>query len=128
MSIFLFALAQVTQPAAEPAAQPSSPPVAAPRISDDGFKEGADTIATVTAKLGRPNSNEANSDGTTTIRYARVRTSIKGASFIPIIGMFAGGATGKTTTKAFTFGSDGLLKSFSSGNFQTDCSTFGGCK
>jgi len=105
-----------------------APPAATVSKSEDGFQTGVDTINTVVAKLGRPNSTENNSDGTVTIRYARVRTHIKGASFVPIVGLFAGGATGTTTTKSFTFGSDGLLKSYASGDYRADCSTFGGCK
>jgi len=108
----------------------SAPTQAAPAVaqSEDGFKVGVDTLATVIAKLGNPNSTNAASDGTVVISYMTVNTRIKGASFIPIVGLFAGGATGKSRGKSFTFGADGLLKAYSSNNFQTDCKVFAGCR
>jgi len=70
---------------------------------------------------------EANSDGTVTVRYSSVKTRVKGTTFIPIVGMFVGGAKGTSSVRSFTFGGDGRLKSFATGDFQTKCSVFGGC-
>lgn len=126
--MFLIAMALTVATADQTAVQAPVPAPTSVAASEDGFQTGVDTIKTVVTKLGRPNSTETNSDGTVTVRYLRVRTHVKGASFVPVIGLFAGGAKGKTTTKSFTFGADGLLKSYSSGDFQTECSTLGGCK
>ena len=101
----------------------SQPPVAA--MAE--FEVGKATASDVIKKLGNPNSTEMNSDGTVTIRYMSVHTSVKGASFIPIVGLFAGGAKGKTSTKSFTVGSDGLLKNYASGNTQVECGMVGNC-
>lgn len=118
------AAAEVTRGAAN---QPAAAPTPVQAVSEEGFRTGVDTLAVVTARLGRPNMTESNSDGTTTIRYSSVRTHVKGATFIPIVGLFAGGAKGHSSVRAFTFGPDGRLKSFSSGDFQTQCGMFGNC-
>jgi len=119
---------QATAPDVAP--QPVPVAVAAPVVTDDGFRFGVDTLASVTAKLGKPNTRQLGADGVTTIAYISVHAHIKGASFIPIVGIFAGGAKARTATKTFVFGPDGLLKSYSSGDSQMDCgaSPFGaGC-
>jgi len=112
---------------ATPAGASTSQTMPVPK-SEDGFTVGVDTIATITAKLGTPNSTESASDGTTTIRYMAIRTKVKGASFIPIVGLFAGGAKGKSSTKTFTFDAAGVLKSYGSSKFETECKAFGGCR
>lgn len=120
--LILAALALI---AADPAAPAATP--AATSVSPDGFKIGVDTAETIKAKLGKPNMVEANSDGTTTIRYVSVHTKIKGSTFIPVVGLFAGGAKGKSTTRSFTFNADGTLKNFASGDFETNCGMMGNC-
>ena len=124
LSMFLAAAAPAATVVATPPPTATAP---TPATSDDGFQIGEATAAVVIAKLGRPNATQASSDGTTTIIYFSVRTHVKGASFVPIIGLFAGGATGKTDVKSFTFGADGLLKSFYSSNSTTTCGTMSGC-
>ncbi len=112
------------------AAQPAPVAVTAPVVTEDGFRFGIDTLANVTAKLGKPNNKQLAADGTTTIAYISVHTRIKGASFIPVVGLFAGGAKARTASKTFVFGADGFLKSYSSGDSQVNCgaSPFGaGC-
>lgn len=121
----MLVLAALALAAADPA-PPASPPPAA-SVSPDGFKIGVDTVDTVKAKLGKPNTVEANSDGTTTIRYAAVHTKIKGSSFIPVVGLFAGGAKAKSSTKAFTFGADGKLKSYANSDSEISCGMVANC-
>ena len=122
-------------PAAAPsdmaAAQPPATIVQAaptPYVTEDGFRFGIDTAATITAKLGKPNSKSVSSDGAMTISYSSIHTRVKGATFIPIVGLFAGGAKAKTATKSFVLGVDGLLKGYSSGDTQINCGIgpFGG--
>lgn len=116
--------------AADPvAAVPPAPPAPPAVVSDDGFRIGIDTLASVTAKLGKPMSMQASSDGTATAIYSEGKTHIKGSSFIPIVGAFTAGARSSSTVKIFTFGADGMLRSFSSTNTSTNCHvTFGGAK
>ena len=77
----------------------------------------------VTAKLGDPSSVEASSDGTRTALYMVTRMHVKAASFIPYVGLFAGGAKARTSVKTFTFDEHGILKSFSSSTTGTNCHT-----
>jgi hypothetical protein len=85
------------------------------------FKVGVATYANV-AKLGKPTSISSNSDGERIIIYATVNARPKAATFIPIVGMFAGGATGETYMATFVFGPDGLLKRSNTTTSNIDCS------
>jgi hypothetical protein len=96
---------------------------AAPILSQDGFQVGVDTFATVTAKLGKPNSTSMISDGTKIIVYVSNHAHVKATTFIPVVGLFAGGAKGAMSIKSFTFGPDGLLKNFTSNDSNVNCNT-----
>jgi hypothetical protein len=98
---------------------PPSPPIS----SDDGFRVGVDTLGTVEGKLGKPFTVTRRSDGTTIATYMTNKTRVKGSTFIPIVGLFAGGAKAHVSTKMFIFDQNGGLKSFSSTNTDTDCHT-----
>jgi hypothetical protein len=90
------------------AAPPPKPmPVTAARIS--GFQKGVTTEAEVLALLGKPLSSIVNMDGSRIISYAAVDTGIRGASYIPVVGMFAGGADMKINSATFTFDATGRL-------------------
>lgn len=112
--------AMVVQAAPAPAvtAPPAPPAVAAPKPD---YQVGVTTLAEVAAKLGKPGSTTAMSDGTTIVSWVSTRTRVKGASFVPVIGLFAGGAKSQISIKVFTFGPDGLLKSFTSTDSGGDC-------
>jgi hypothetical protein len=112
IAILLLMAAQAAEP---------TPATAQTAVSIDGFQIGSDTLATVTAKLGKPFTMLHNSDGTAVAIYASTRTRVKGSTFIPIVGMFAGGAKGSYSTKTFVFDPKGLLKSYSSSDTTTDC-------
>lgn len=125
----MFIIALLAMAAQDPALPPVQPAtVSSAATSPDGFTVGVDTVTTVKAKLGKPNWEEANSDGSVTLRYQAVKTKIKGSSFIPIVGMFAGGVKGSSQMKSFTFDANGKLKTFASSDFQTNCGTFSGCR
>ena len=94
----------------------------APIQPDVTFDVGKASAADVTAKLGKPTSVSRSSDGTTTLVYYAIRAHAKGTAFIPIVGMFAGGAKSSLKYKIFTFGADGLLKTFTSSETNADCS------
>jgi hypothetical protein len=86
------------------------------------FKVGVATYGDVIAKLGRPNSVSVMSNGMRIVAYVGFKTRVKAATFVPIVGLFAGGATGDTSVVSFTFGPDGLLQSSSATNADVDCS------
>lgn len=115
--------------AAEIPAAPSEPPApvgsptAAPVTSDDGFIVGVDTFETVREKLGKPQFTSLNSDGTRIAAFTTSRARVKGTTFIPIVGLFAGGAKSNVTVKTFVFGKDGKLTSFSGSEANSNCNT-----
>lgn len=99
------------------------------KVSEDQasrFVAGKTTYDEVIQALGRPNSIAHVSDGTTSIAYVYVASSPKAATFIPIVGIFAGGANAETTTATFSFGPDKILRSSSSSASQTSAGMFGG--
>ncbi|MGC1305240.1 MAG: hypothetical protein WA840_22960 [Caulobacteraceae bacterium] len=101
----------------------ATPAAAKPVTAADAaqFQSGVATIADVTGKLGRPNADDANSDGTRTIRYVSISARPKAVSFVPIVGMFAGGSVGSSSSVSFSFGPDGKLKGYSTENTRTEC-------
>ena len=118
----LLVLAVDPLPPAAPVPTPAAT-VLAPQPSPDGFTIGVDTIATVQAKLGKPKALVHNSDGTTKFVYLSSRTRVKGATFVPVIGLFAGGAKSHLSTKTFTFDGAGLLKTYTSSDADANCNT-----
>lgn len=115
-------LALAVDPALAAAPSPAAT-AAVPQPSPDGFAIGVDTIATVQAKLGRPKASVHSSDGTTIFVYLSARTRVKGATFVPVIGLFAGGAKSHVSTKTFTFDGAGFLKSYTSSDADANCNT-----
>lgn len=103
--------------------------LAKPVTADDValFKVGTATIDDVEAKLGKPQSIAHNSDGTEAVIYLATSTKVKGATFIPYIGLFAGGAKSEVHSATFTFDASGVLKSTSSTDTSTSCNAFGNC-
>jgi outer membrane protein assembly factor BamE (lipoprotein component of BamABCDE complex) len=89
------------------------------------FQKGKTTRAEVEAALGKPNGVSHSSSGVTAISYVFVTASPKAATFIPIVGMFAGGANAESATATFAFGPDNVLISSSSGSSRTS-SAMGG--
>jgi hypothetical protein len=88
---------------------------------------GVTTYAEVIAKFGHPAQSEVNSDGSRTLVYATTRTHLKMATFVPIVGLFAGGAKADVTTQRLDFGGDGKLVHVINSASHIDCGTWGGC-
>ncbi|MDR3471600.1 MAG: hypothetical protein P4M09_07900 [Devosia sp.] len=86
------------------------------------FKVGVATPDDVIGKLGKPLSVMTTSDGSETLIYGSSHARPKAATFVPIVGMFAGGATGETTAITFVFGPDHLLKNATTNTSNIDCS------
>lgn len=78
------------------------------------FKEGVTTEADVLAALGKPTTSMVMSGGTKTLSYVSASVQIKGATFIPIVGLFAGGSDTNTSSVIFTFDKDGKMVSYQS--------------
>ena len=111
----LFLLLAAAAPIATPTPSPTTTEAAQPQ-----YVVGKTSMAEVMAKMGKPNSVNTSSSGTM-LMYMNTKAHIKGASFVPIVGLFAGGAKTHYKFSIFTFGSDGLLKDFSISNGDGNC-------
>lgn len=74
------------------------------------FIKGKTTMDQVVASLGKPNTKTTQDNGDVLIQYVYVNTSVRGATFIPIIGLFAGGSDIETEVSGFTFDKNETLK------------------
>lgn len=87
------------------------------------FEVGKTTEAQVVAALGAPNQTSTLSDGTRLDIYMHIDAHANAASYIPVVGLFAGGAKGTNDMATFTFTSAGVLKSTSSSSGTTNVNT-----
>jgi outer membrane protein assembly factor BamE (lipoprotein component of BamABCDE complex) len=78
------------------------------------FRPGVTTRQEVVARLGNPTTTATLPDGSTMLVYAFSAAQARPASFIPIIGAFAGGADARSSMVSFQFTPAGVLKSSSS--------------
>lgn len=103
---------------------------AAKPITDDdlaALKLGTTTYDEVVARFGKPVQLERSSDGTRTLTYTMIKTHTKLATFVPVVGLFAGGAKGSVVTDRFSFGPDGRLSNVWASDAEIECGIFGGC-
>ncbi len=77
-----------------------------------GFVKGKTTYSEVINKLGKPSQTAVSSDGIKVISYVHVEYSTKAATFIPIVGIFAGGADTQNSTVELTFDSHDVLTNY----------------
>ncbi len=73
------------------------------------FTEGVSRESDIVAKLGQPTSVSI-INGKRMLGYAGTQVKVKGATFIPIVGGFIGGADSKFTVATYQIGSDGVLE------------------
>ena len=73
------------------------------------FKEGETRESEIIAKLGQPTSVSL-INGKRMLGYAGTQVKVKGATFIPIVGGFIGGADSKFTVATYQIDSDGVLE------------------
>jgi outer membrane protein assembly factor BamE (lipoprotein component of BamABCDE complex) len=72
------------------------------------FKPGVATEWDVVTALGQPTSITS-ANGQRMLSYSGAQAQVRPASFIPIIGLFAGGADVRYSMTMFKFGADGKL-------------------
>jgi len=87
------------------------------------FQVGTTTEADVISKLGEPNMVSTNPDGTKIDTYMHVASSANAVNYIPVVGLFAGGAKSSSETVNFTFDSHNILKSTSSNRTNVNVNT-----
>jgi membrane-associated protease RseP (regulator of RpoE activity) len=74
------------------------------------FQIGVTTPADVIRALGPPQSATISSSGYRFLIYTGSHVSTKAATFIPIVGIFAGGATAQASSVIISFGRDGKMR------------------
>jgi hypothetical protein len=87
------------------------------------FTPGKTTEGDVIAVLGPPNHSTKNADGSSMIVYFHTATAVNAATFIPVVGVLAGGASTTNDSVTFSFDKAGLLTGHSSSNGSQDLST-----
>lgn len=73
------------------------------------FQKGKTTWAEMVQRLGNPTSVAMSSDGTRVATYVYTHVQARASSFIPVVGVFAGGADQHTNTAIFRFDPAGQL-------------------
>jgi hypothetical protein len=84
------------------------------------FQKGVTTEREVRAALGAPQSVTTSTAGIRVLVYSGVHASPTAASFIPIVGLFAGGANAQASSAVFSFGSDGKMTQMTSTQTSTE--------
>lgn len=87
------------------------------------FKSGVSTRDEVVKALGAPNSTTLTADGTRIDVYAHISARANAASYIPLVGLMAGGATGEATSATFVYDRVNVLKSVSTSSSATQVSS-----
>lgn len=80
------------------------------QLSD--FKRGVTTQEEIVAKLGRPTSSTISASGDRYMSYVFAHSQARPATFIPIVGAFAGGADTRSSHVMFIFDRDGKLRDY----------------
>ena len=84
------------------------------------MEKGKTTYPEVIARLGKPMVDTISGDGGRVTIYSFSKSQIKGATFIPIVGLFAGGMKVEGNVVTFTFDANGVLKDYTSSDTHID--------
>jgi outer membrane protein assembly factor BamE (lipoprotein component of BamABCDE complex) len=82
------------------------------------IQEGKTTKSEVMGLLGEPNHTQPMPNGEEMWTYTYHKSTTRPTTFIPVVGLFAGGADMKSKTLSLTFDGDGVLKSIGQGQFK----------
>lgn len=94
------------------------------KVSDDQLSslvKGQTLRAEVLAKVGKPTTQIRSSDGTATVLYNFAEYRTRPATFIPIVGIFAGGSDIHTSSATFRFDANDRLMEYTTA--QSDMGT-----
>jgi outer membrane protein assembly factor BamE (lipoprotein component of BamABCDE complex) len=75
----------------------------------DKIQKGVSTREDVRGLVGSPDHVSREAGGDETWSYIYIRSAVKGESFIPIVGAFAGGVNTQQQSVAVVFGQDGKV-------------------
>lgn len=87
------------------------------------FEKGRTTLPEVISCLGQPTSKTTTIDGHVVICYNYVQASARPESFIPIVGLFAGGVDSRSNNVTMTFDQQGVLQGYSTTESATGVGT-----
>ena len=87
------------------------------------FQKGVTTRAQVIGRLGAPNSSSVLNDGRRIDVYVHIQASADAASYVPVVGLMAGGASSSSTTATFTYDAGGVLQTVSTSEGQNHVKT-----
>lgn len=82
------------------------------KVTDDqltSFKAGETTKAQVIAAIGAPTMQMRLADGTSMVIYSYYEAKVRPATFIPIVGAFAGGSDSSSNTATLRFDANDRL-------------------
>jgi hypothetical protein len=82
------------------------------KVSDQqarSFAPGTTTMSDVTAALGRPSTRSTAIDGQMVLGYSHTSAYATPATYVPIVGLLAGGSRGASETTIFMFDRNGVL-------------------
>jgi outer membrane protein assembly factor BamE (lipoprotein component of BamABCDE complex) len=82
------------------------------------FQRGKTTYTEVITQLGTPNGAFTAADGSRSIVYMYTQVKTRPQSFIPLVGIFVAKADANSNVYTFTFGPDGVLKSYGASSSQ----------
>ena len=92
------------------------------------MEKGKTTYAEVLQRLGKPTMDVITAAGDRTTLYNFSKAGIKGATFIPIVGLFAGGMNVSGSSVTFSFDPAGVLKDYSTSTMNFDTKNGGARK
>ncbi|MDG3442426.1 hypothetical protein [Nitrospirillum amazonense] len=84
------------------------------------LEKGKTTYAEAVARLGTPNSVTTMAGGKKMVMYMFTKATPNAATFIPVVGLFAGGAHGQSSTVIMTFGANDVLEEYTASTGQSD--------
>jgi len=87
------------------------------------FKIGTTTESQILNDLGQPTSSVFKTGGIKIYTYTYVSYQSNAASFIPIVGLLAGGADVETSSVTFTFNEGGILQDIQQVNMNSQANS-----
>lgn len=85
-------------------------PIAQQNVSQ--IKTGVTTETDLVRLFGPPNSKSLSSEGKTLMMWVYSESQVKGTTFIPIVGAFAGGVNSRTQTLQVLIGRNGKVERY----------------
>lgn len=86
------------------------------------FEEGVTTEQEIRAELGQPTTITTSKEERTLI-YTGATYQTKAATFVPVVGIFAGGSDIQSTSVIFKIGPDGVLQEMTRSETNLDTTT-----